>query len=342
MTRRAAIILAGGRAQRFQTAPNKWQDKSLADLYGKPLLVHAIENIRDFVDEIVVVVNENENRKANYSKILERYQIKNAKITTDLKINHLSGPMIAILTGLTYATADYCISIPADMPLVNGKVAEYMFNQIKGSYVAVPMWPNGRLETLLMVLERKSTLEIADVLCRLGRSHPDDIIRGAMRVLFVSPLGQIKVLDAELKSFVNINSQEDLNQLLPRQTQGSLVEDLRLNLGSVSFDELPLLLKGSFDRKSSNFSEAAKTFANRAYNFEKQDSFFWAAVSRESEAKSCLSLCNGREVKDVFLRAARNYGLEAELYEKSKCYLLADRASSDKLWCESQAQSLDG
>ncbi len=336
MTRRAAIILAGGKARRFQIAPDKWQDKALADLCGKPLLVHTIENIRDFVDEIVLVVNENENRRVNYVKVLEEYQIKDVRITTDLKIDHLSGPIIAILTGLRYATADYCISIPADMPLVSGKVAEYMFSQIKGSYVTVPMWPNGRLETLLMVLERKSTLKITDILCRLGRSHPDDIIRAAMRVLFVSPLGQIRVLDAELKSFVNINSQEDLNQLLPRQTKGSLDEDLRLNLGSVSFDELPLLLKASLYRKSSNFSKAARIFANRAYNFEKQDSFFWAAVSRENEAKNCLSLCNGREVKDIFLRAARNYGSEAKLYEKNKCYLLAERASSDKLWCESQ------
>ena len=289
--------------------------------------------------------NENENRKLNYTKTLEQYQIKNAKITTDLKINHLSGPIIAILTGLTYATADYYITIPADMPLVNGKVAEYLFNQINGSYVAVPMWPNGRLETLLMVLERKSALEIANVLCRLGRSHPDDIIRGAMRVLFVSPLGQIKVLDPQLKSFVNINSQEDLSRLQPRQAQGSLVEDLRLNLGTVPFDELPLLLKASFERNSSNFSEATKIFSECASNFERQASFFWAAVSRENEAKSWLSLAHGKmelfeEVKDAFLRAARNYGLEAELYEKNKCYLLAERAKSDRLWCESQAQSL--
>ena len=58
MTKRAAIILAGGKAARFQSAPDKWQDKALAELHGKPLLVHAIENIGDFVDEIIVVINE--------------------------------------------------------------------------------------------------------------------------------------------------------------------------------------------------------------------------------------------------------------------------------------------
>jgi len=211
MAKRAAIILAGGKAQRFQTAPDKWQDKALVLLDGKPLIAHAIENVCDLVDEILVVINENEQRKSVYQNILSKYDIENVKVTTDLKINHLSGPIIAILTGLTYANADYCLTVPADMPLVNPKVANYLFNEINGSYVAVPMWPNGRLETLLMILERKSTLEITNALCRMGRSHPDDIIRGALRVLFVSPLGQIKVLDPQLKSFVNINTQEDLS-----------------------------------------------------------------------------------------------------------------------------------
>ena len=234
MTKRAAIILAGGKAKRFQTTQDKWQDKALAELDGKPLLVHAIENIQDIVDEIVVVVNENESRISQYQNVLEKYHVKNARIVTDLKIKNLSGPLIAILTGLKFANADYCITIPCDVPMLNPKVAEYLFDEINGSFVAVPMWPNGRLETLLMVLERKSTLEIANVLCQLGRSHPDDIIRGSLKTLFVSPLGEIKTLDPELRSFVNINCPEDLSRLNPRQGQGAFVENVRLNLGFLS------------------------------------------------------------------------------------------------------------
>lgn len=250
MTKRAAIILAGGKAQRFQNAQGKWQDKALAELYGKPLLVHAIENIEDVVDEIVGVVNENETRQSQYNNVLGKYHIENARIITDLKINHLSGPIVAILTGLKSVEADYCLTVPCDMPLLSGKVADYLFTEVKGSYVAVPMWPNGMLETLLMVLERSNTLEIASVLCQLGRSHPDDIIRGTLQVLFISPLGEIKILDPELKSFVNINSQEDLSRLQPRQGQGSVVENLRLNLGALPIDELQRLQKASSEQKN--------------------------------------------------------------------------------------------
>jgi molybdopterin-guanine dinucleotide biosynthesis protein A len=347
MTKRAAIILAGGKAKRFQTTQDKWQDKALAELDGKPLLIHTIENIQTVVDEIVVVVNENQTRIAHYQKVLQKYHVKSARIVADLKIKNLSGPLIAILTGLKLTKSDYCITIPCDAPMFNPKVADYLFDKINGSLVAVPMWPNGRLETLLMVLERKSILKITAVLCQLGRSHPDDIIRGSLNTILISPLSQIKILDPEFKSFVNINCQEDLNRLIPRQGQGISAENVRLNLGFLSFDEIRNLGKGSIERDSLDFIEASKTFLNCAVQFEKERSAFWAAVSREYEAKSLhdlLEKCGKREliseIKASFDQSICNYGLEAKIYEEKSCFLLAKRAKADRSWCESQLEKL--
>ncbi len=338
MTKRAAIILAGGKGQRFQTGPAKWQDKALAQLAGKPFLVHAIESVRGIVDETVVVVNENEDRQTQYRSVLSNYSLENTRIVTDLKVDHLSGPLVAILTGLQSTKADHCLTVPCDMPLLNPKVAEYLFNEIDDSVVAVPMWPNGRLETLLMVLERASALEIAHVLCGLGRAHPDDVIRGSLNALFVSPLGRIKALDPELKSFVNINSQEDLERLQPRPGQGSTVENTRLNLGTLPTEELEDLQKASAKAKGQDFFRASEVFSYSAESLEKKSLFFWAAVSREYEGKNLQLLPHQTDfecdVKDAFLKAALNYGLEAEIYEKNHCTVLAARAKADKAWCE--------
>jgi molybdopterin-guanine dinucleotide biosynthesis protein A len=348
MTKRAAIILAGGKAKRFQTTNDKWQDKALAELEGKPLLVHAIENIQSTIDEIVVVVNENENRISQYRDVLEKHNIQKARIVTDLKIKDLSGPLIAILTGLRATTADLCITIPCDVPKLNPKVAEYLFNEIDGSIVAVPMWPNGRLETLLMVLERKRALEITTVLSLLGRSHPDDIIRGAMKALLVSPLGEIKKIDPELKSFININCQEDLSRLIPRQGQGALDENVQLNLGGLATGEIQRLSEASLKLDNFDFWGATKEFLECAVRFENEDASFWAAVSREYEAKSLLNLyekCNKqeliREIIDALDKSAYNYGLEAKIYEEKHCYLLGERAKADKSWCELQIEKLE-
>jgi molybdopterin-guanine dinucleotide biosynthesis protein A len=98
------------------------------------------------VDEVVVVVDENASRTATYSCVLDTFCLKNVKIVTDVKVKNLSGPLIAILTGLKSTKADYCLTIPADVPMLNPKVADYLFQEVNGSYVAVPMWPDGRLE----------------------------------------------------------------------------------------------------------------------------------------------------------------------------------------------------
>ena len=80
MAKRAAIILAGGKGQRFQNAPDKWQDKALARLDGKTLIIHAIENVCHSVDEIIVVINENEQRKTDYQGLFAEYDIRKAKL----------------------------------------------------------------------------------------------------------------------------------------------------------------------------------------------------------------------------------------------------------------------
>ena len=179
MTKRAALILSGGKARRFQTQNQSWQDKALAELAGKPLLVHAVENVQGIVDEIVVCVNDEE-RKAKYAEILKEHGL-NAKIVVDEKIDHISGPNVAIFSGLKAAKADYCLTLPCDMPFLKPEVADFLFNSAEDFEVAVPMWPNGRLETLIMVLQRQSSLEITNTLCRLKRPRSDDIPRGAIQ-----------------------------------------------------------------------------------------------------------------------------------------------------------------
>ena len=277
---------------------------------------------------------------------MAEYHVENARIVTDLKIDHLSGPLVAILTGLKFSNADHCLTIPTDMPMISRKVVDYLFNEIKDSYVAVPMWPDGSLETLLMILERSETLKIASLLSKLGRSRPDGIIRGALNVLFVSPLGEIKVLDPELKSFVNINSPEDLTRLQPRNGQGTSSDNLQLNLGILPAKHLEHLHEASVERNNSCFLEASQIFSGCAVDLEREKSFFWAAISREFEAKSWLDLSkqNSEEelityIRHAFSKAALDYGSEAKIYDKNGCYCLAERAKADKLWCQLQIKA---
>jgi len=352
MAKRAAIILSGGRAERFQNTHKTWQDKALVELLGKPLLIHAVENVSEVVEEIVICVN-NENRKAQYAEILTGHNVKNVRLLVDEPCNHLGGPIVGILTGLIATKADYCFTLPSDMPLLKPKVIDHMFNSAKDTRVVVPMWPNGRLETLTMVLKKPEVLEIAKTLCMLGRPRSDDIIRGAMNVLLISIVGEIRAFDPELKSFININSQVDLTRLQPRQAQGSVAGSLQLNLGDLPMLELLCLQTAAALFNEGKFLEASEAFSSCATRLEKEDSYFWAAISEENEGKSLLSGSkqHGKQTfatehalrgKKTLLKAASTYGCEAEIYDDAHGVFLAERARSNKEWCESLANDQQG
>lgn len=346
MTRRAALILAGGKARRFQAKGGAdWEDKALATLSGKPLLVHAVENVQCVVDEVAISVNDDE-RGARYIGILKKNALEAVRVVVDEK-NEISGPTVAIMSGLKCVQADYCLTLPCDMPFLEPKVADYLFRQAEGFDVTTPMWPNGRLETLLTVLQRRNGLEITETLCKLKRPRSDDIQRGAGKLLLASTVDEIKTFDPGLRSFININSKEDLRLLQTRRTHGPITRNLALNLSALSVSGLQRLKEATDMAQEDRLSLAQSTFASVASNFEEQGSLFWAAVSWENQGEALLKLSKQAdskaaaeadfEGKEAFVRAADKYRAEAEVHEENRCMLLAERAWADKAWCESWA-----
>ncbi len=350
--KRAALILAGGKARRFQDKQKKWLDKALAKLSGKPLLVHVVENAHVVADEVVVCVND-EDRKKKYARLLEKHNLNDVGFAVDEKISHINGPNVAIMTGLKSARADFCVTLPCDMPLIKPKIIQYLFDVANDVQVAVPMWPNGRLETLVMVLERNSAAEITETLCRLRHPRSDDIIRGASNALFVSPLGEMKRLDPELKSFVNINHHEDLHKLQTQPTHGSIKENFKTTLGALLVPELQQLRKASELFHERKFEEASDIYSSCATTLEKHDSRFWGGISREKEGETLLAWSQLQQDqaiiekldfrgKDAFWAAATNFGSEAEMHAEGRCRFLAERAWADKAWCESWVMGKTG
>jgi len=347
MTKKAAIILAGGRGERFQGQQEKWQDKALVTLFGKPLIVHAVESVEAVVEEIVICVNE-EKRKSQYAKVLKGYGVGNVKLVLDEKCDHLGGPLVGIFSGLESVDADFCFTLPGDMPLMKPNVIKYMFEKAKDALVVVPIWPNGRLETLSMVLEKPGALDIAQTLCMLGRPRSDDLIRGALNVTFVSTVGEIASLDPELRSFININSREDLVRLQPRRVEGTIKENLHIKRGTLPTMELELLREASLLSRKNKLLEAAEVFSSSSVRLKNESSLFWAAISCENEGKSFINLSHqltesksaseqAVKGKKALLKAAAIYDLEAQMHQESRCIFLAERARSDEAWCEAHA-----
>jgi len=94
--------------------------------------------------------------------------------------------------------------------------------------------------------------------------------------------------------------------------------------------------------------DAKKIFAFCASNFDICYSFFWGALAKENLGEALLTLSHKQsdsksasvldfQSKEAYVKAANNFRLEAEFFEKNLCLLLAERALVDKAWCESLA-----
>jgi molybdopterin-guanine dinucleotide biosynthesis protein A len=225
----AALVLAGGEAKRFQTQ-SVWQDKALALIDDEPFLVHVIQNLQGAVDKVAVSVSSPE-RLMQYRQVLEKHRIKGVEFVLDQVNSPVKGPLLDITSGLKAVDSDYMLVVPTDMPFLQSKVAGYLLDSCRGFDAAVSMWPDGTLETLLIALEHINGQEIAETLLALGKANANSIPRATAKLHLISPLKEINQLDPQLKSFININTQQDLTRPKTRSTEGSVKGDICFDRG---------------------------------------------------------------------------------------------------------------
>lgn len=328
MVKWAALVLAGGKASRFQAEGQPWMDKALVSVNGKPLLVHVVLRLMAVVDEVAVCVNNTE-RQNKYRQILMEHGAENAKFVLDQE-SPVHGPLLAITSGMHTVSAQYCLTAPTDMPFLKPGVARCLLSAAEGYDVAVPMWPDGTLETLLMTVKRDVALEVADTLLLAGRANADAIARASGKLLLPSPVKQIRELDPKLESFININSLQDLEHPKTRSTEGETQENLSFDHGELDISMLKRFRQGLKLLAEGKAEEAKEIFLECTEFFEKEGQLFWAGLSSEKLAQSTVNC------REAFLRAAKNFQAEAQQYKAKGCRVLAERAAADAAWCQTQ------
>jgi len=186
---RTAVILAGGKGSRLN-----FVDKALLELHGKPILKHIITTLSRCVDEIIVVARDEE-QQANLhltGVIVVRDEVQDF------------GPVAGICSGLRASSSQYAFVAACDMPFIKADVVDLLFHRAAGYDVAIPYPP----EPLHAVYKREATIWAAKAAIQ-RREGAITYVLDQLEVNYV-PKDEIRLIDPNLCTFVNINSLEDV------------------------------------------------------------------------------------------------------------------------------------
>jgi molybdopterin-guanine dinucleotide biosynthesis protein A len=188
------IILAGGGNSRMGT------DKSFLKIKGKPLIERTLRVFNELFDETIIVTNTP-----------EIYVLYDAILVGDLIKKR--GPMAGIYSGLLNAKDTYSFVVACDMPFLNKSLISFMMGLAEGVDMIIPR-VSGMVEPLHAIYS-KSCLTHIEKHLKDERWGLSDLPRDC-KVRYIEEV-EISKIDPEMKSFININTPDDLEKVMARE-----------------------------------------------------------------------------------------------------------------------------
>lgn len=210
---RSAIILTGGKGRRLGMV-----EKALLEFEGKTILERLLENLFLVVDEVILSVRDIL-QKEKLIPVREKFPDREIHFCFDTLED--AGPLEGIRAGLLESRSEYSFVCAGDMPFVNSKVVDLLFEKACGHDAAIPRWNEKMFEPLHAVYSRRMLPEIEKAFKRGKHSVLAPVFQ-MKDVIFVE-VSEIREIDPELRTFANINTVEDLENMI-----GDAVEKVEL------------------------------------------------------------------------------------------------------------------
>lgn len=201
---RSAVVLAGGRGRRMGTV-----EKALLEFEGKTILERLLESLFRVVDEVILSVRD-KNQEKKFRPVLEKFPAREIRFCFDTLED--AGPLEGIRAGLLESRAEYSFVCAGDMPFVDFRVVDLLFEKASGHDAALPRWENEKFEPLHAVYSKKLIPEIERAFDRGKRSVLAPVFE-MNDVVFVE-ISEIREIDPELRTFVNINTVGDMERMI--------------------------------------------------------------------------------------------------------------------------------
>ena len=195
----AGIILAGGRSSRMGT------DKALLPLVHAPhstFLAHLAATLSSLCDELLLVARDEE--QATHYKVAAT----NIRIVTDKVPDY--GPLMGIYSGLCAIQAPKALIVAVDMPFAQSALVSLLLVRATTTAITVPL-VNGVPQVLFAVYPRSLLPQIETNIAQ-GRRDPRSLLTSAP-VQYIDET-QLRTVDPQLRSFININTPEEWRENL--------------------------------------------------------------------------------------------------------------------------------
>ncbi len=187
----SVLILAGGQSRRMG------RNKAFLEWKGRPLIADLIDRFRPISDDVILIAPD-----------LKPFQGLHARLVPDP--SPPVGPLGGLWSGLLGARHEWAFAMACDMPLVDPRVVEWMFEQRGEADAVVLLDDQGRPEPLHALYRVSCLNAIASALACGQRAmlafYP------AIRVRYLPP-SMWRAVDPEGRSWRNINTPEDWKRL---------------------------------------------------------------------------------------------------------------------------------
>jgi molybdopterin-guanine dinucleotide biosynthesis protein A len=194
----AGIILAGGRSQRMGT------NKALLPLPGQAsetLLAHLISTLAPLCAETLVVARD----PAQFAHIVLP---DDTRLIFDEKPG--GGPLMGLYSGLTAMQSMTALVVAVDMPFVQPALLAFLLAHHQENTLLVPVV--GGIPQVLLAIYPRSILPHIEALLAQGKRAPRALLEVAP-VHYIEE-AQLRQVDPQLRSFVGVNTPQDLEGLM--------------------------------------------------------------------------------------------------------------------------------
>lgn len=205
---RTGIVLVGGEGRRAGGV-----EKYLFEFCGKTFIERLLETLREVVDEIIIVARNREQctRFTGFEDVV---------CIADLRPG--LGPIGGLHAGCLAAHGEELFVVACDMPCINGRVIDALFDGLDNYDAVIPFWNEEMYEPLHAVYRRSAVMDYL-------REHESLSLRAMIKSLNAKyvDVESFRSVDPKLLTFININHIHDLERFKAEfeARTGARVED---------------------------------------------------------------------------------------------------------------------